>query len=104
MNSDRTGEKLAFLADAVAAGYNVVLCFIGVANPDTSEERIAMRVSQGGHDVPPEKLITRFPRTVANLRAAIQILPEVLIFNNDDLAAPFSKVAEFRKRGAVFNR
>jgi predicted ABC-type ATPase len=61
VNSDRTGEKLAFLADAVAAGYNVVLCFIGVANPDTSEERIAMRVSQGGHDVPPEKLITRFP-------------------------------------------
>ena len=63
--SDPAGEKLAFLTDAVATGYNVVLCFIGISGPETSEERVAMRVSQGGHDVPPEKLITRFPRTVA---------------------------------------
>ena len=95
--SDPAGEKLAFLTDAVAAGYNVVLCFIGISGPETSEERVAMRVSQGGHDVPPGKLITRFPRTLANLKAAIQTLPVVLIFDNDDLAVPFRKVAECRK-------
>jgi predicted ABC-type ATPase len=58
--SDPAGEKLAFLTDAVAAGYNVVLCFIGISGPETSEERVAMRVSQSGHGVPPEKLITRW--------------------------------------------
>ena len=94
--SDPAGEKLAFLTDAAATGYNVVLCFIGISGPETSEERVAMRVSQGGHDVPPEKLLTRFPRTVANLKAAIQTLPVVLIFDNDDLAVPFRKVAECR--------
>ena len=52
--SDPTGEKLAFLTDAVAAGYNVILCFIGISGAETSEERVAIRVSQGGHDVPPE--------------------------------------------------
>ena len=61
-----------------------------------------MRVSQGGHDVPPEKLMTRFPRTVANLKAAIQTLPIVLVFDNQDLAAPFRKVAECRNGKAVF--
>jgi predicted ABC-type ATPase len=100
--SDPAGEKLAFLTDAVVAGYSVVLCFIGISGPETSEERVAMRVSQGGHGVPPEKLITRFPRTVANLKAAIQTLPVVLIFDNDDLAAPFRKVAEYRNGKAVF--
>jgi predicted ABC-type ATPase len=45
-----------------------------------------MRMSQGGHYVPPETLIIRFPRTVANLQAAIQPLPMVLIFDNDVLA------------------
>ena len=94
--SDPAGEKLAFLTDAAATGYNVVLCFIGISGPETSEERVAMRVSQGGHDVPPEKLLTRFPRTVANLKAAIQTLPMVLIFDNDDLAVPFRSVAECR--------
>ena len=74
--------------DAVASGYNVVLCFIGISGPEISEERVAMRMSQGGHYVPPDKLIIRFPRTVANLKAAIQPLPMVLIFDNDVLLWP----------------
>ena len=94
--SDRAGEKLAVVMDAVASGYNVVLCFIGISGPEISEERVAMRMSQGGHYVPPEKLIIRFPRTVANLKAAIQPLPMVLIFDNDVLAMAFRRVAEFR--------
>jgi predicted ABC-type ATPase len=94
--SDPVGEKLRFLVDAATVGYNVVLCFIGIADPETSEARVAMRVSQGGHDVPSEKLASRFRRTIKNLKAAIQILPIVLIFDNDNLADPFRRLAEFR--------
>jgi len=54
-----------------------------------------MRVSQGGHDVPDDKLLTRFPRTLDNLRSAIQRLPHVLIYDNSDLGAPFRQVAIF---------
>jgi predicted ABC-type ATPase len=60
-----------------------------------SEERVAMRVLQGGHDVPPGKLKARFPRTLANLQRAVQALPHVLVYDNGDLARPFRKVAEF---------
>jgi hypothetical protein len=67
----------------------VVLCFIGISGPETSEQRVAMRVSQGGHDVPPDKLVARFPRTMVNLRGAIGELSQVIIFTNDDLAVPF---------------
>ena len=59
--SDPAGDKLSFLKEAVAAGYTVVLCFIGLEDAVLSEERVAMRVSQGGHDVPTEKLKSRFP-------------------------------------------
>jgi predicted ABC-type ATPase len=93
--SDPVGDKLGFLREAMAAGYTVVLCFIGVSGPKVSEERVAMRISQGGHDVPPEKLVARFPRTLANLKAAIRELPHVLIFDNDDLRTPFRQVAVF---------
>lgn len=55
--SDPAGEKLKFLKEAAAAGYTVVLCFIGISGPEVSEERVAMRVTQGGHDVPAEKLV-----------------------------------------------
>ncbi len=91
--SDPVGDKLRFLKAAAQSGYTVVLCFIGISGPETSEQRVAMRVSQGGHDVPSDKLVSRFPRTLANLRAAIRELPCVLIFDNDDLAASFRRVA-----------
>ena len=55
-----------------------------------------MRVSQGGHDVASDKLIARYPRTLANLRTAIHKLPHVWIFDNDDLRIPFRQVAVFR--------
>src|SRR5205814_4522671 len=92
---DPVGDKLAFLKQTAQAGYAVVLCFIGIADARTSEQRVAMRVSQGGHDVPSEKLIARFPRTLANLSAAIRELPCVLIFDNEDLRAPFRPIAGF---------
>lgn len=93
--SDPVGDKLSFLRAAAAAGYAVVLCFIGISNADVSDTRVAMRVSQGGHDVPTEKIPARFPRTMANLRRAIGELPHVLVFDNDDLDHPFRLVAEY---------
>jgi len=93
--SDPVGDKLTFLKETAKSDYTVVLCFIGISGPDISEERVAMRVSQGGHDVPAEKLISRFPRTLANLKAAIRELPHVLVFDNDDLRTPFRQVAMF---------
>jgi predicted ABC-type ATPase len=94
--SDPVGDKLAFLRQAAEFGYTVVLCFIGIASPRISEERVAMRVSQGGHDVPSEKLISRFPRTLSNLRAAVRELPWVFVFDNNDLRTPFRQVAVFQ--------
>ena len=93
--SDPVGDKLGFLKKAAESGYAVVLCFVGIAGAATSEQRVAMRVSQGGHDVPPEKLVQRFPRTLSNLAAAIRELPCVLIFDNDDLKVPFRHVATY---------
>ena len=99
--SDPVGEKVKFLGEAARSGYVVVLCFIGLDSAKTSEQRVAMRVSQGGHDVPTEKLAARFDRTLANLHRAIRELPFVQVFDNNDLGHPFRKVAEFEGGRAV---
>jgi predicted ABC-type ATPase len=93
--SDPVGDKVAFLAEAAERGYVVVLCFIGLSGPDQSAERVAMRVSQGGHDVPDDKLQARYSRTLANLRAAIARLTHVEIYDNSDLDLPYRPVAVF---------
>lgn len=93
--SDPVGDKIAFLEEVAQRGYTVVLCYIGLSTADQSIERVAMRVSQGGHDVPEVKLRSRFPRTLANLQAAIGRLPHVLIYDNSDLAEPYQSIADF---------
>jgi predicted ABC-type ATPase len=90
-----SARKLAFLKTAAQAGYTTVLCYIGISGPDVSGQRVAMRVSQGGHDVPTEKLIARFPRILVNLKAAVRELPQVWVFDNGDLRVPFRLVAVF---------
>lgn len=94
--SDPVGEKVNFLAEAVRAGYRVVVCFIGLASASLSESRVAMRVSQGGHDVPSDKLQARYPRSLENLRRAVSQLPHVRIYDNSDLASSFRLVAVFQ--------
>jgi predicted ABC-type ATPase len=93
--SDPVGDKIAFLEEAARRGYVVVLIYIGLSGPDQSLERVAIRVSQGGHDVPDDKLLSRFSRTLTNLRAAIARLPHVLVYDNSDLNDPYSQVAVF---------
>ena len=95
--SDPGGEKVAFLKETANAGYAVVLCFIGIPNAQISEQRVAMRVSQGGHDIPTEKLKARFPRTLRNLQRAVKELPCVLVFDNSELRYPYRHIASLMK-------
>jgi predicted ABC-type ATPase len=93
--SDPVGDKLDFLKQAAKKGYTVVLVFIGLDGPGLSQERVAMRVLQGGHDVPTEKLQARYPRTMENLAKAVKELGHVIVFDNSDMRRPFRRVAAF---------
>jgi predicted ABC-type ATPase len=94
--SDPVGEKVDFLKRAESQGYSVVLFFIGIDSPQTSEERVAMRVSKGGHGVPTEKLAERYPRILRNLERALRELSNVLVYDNSDLERPYRLVAARR--------
>jgi predicted ABC-type ATPase len=93
--SDPVGEKVEQLASYAALGYSVVLIFILIESVDESSRRVSIRAIQGGHDVPDEKLRARFDRTRANLVRAIQRLPHVLVFSNQDLSNPYQLVAHY---------
>ena len=77
------------------------MVFIRIDSPDTSKQRVAMRVMQGGHDVPDEKLEARFKRTLANLERAIKELPVVVVFDNTNLARPFQLEAVYKNGSRI---
>ena len=93
--SDPQGAKLAFLSRARAAGFRVFLVFIGISDPELSIARVMQRVEEGGHDVPDDRLRGRYPRTMANLRAAISVVDEAFLFDNSSDREPFRAVAIF---------
>ena len=93
--SDPVGSKLDFLERARAAGFLVTLVFICVEHAAISIGRVEQRVAQGGHDVPVDRLLTRFPRTLKNLRGAVPIVNEAFLFDNSDPDAPYRPVAVY---------
>ena len=91
--SDPVGDKVEFLRAAQEVGFTVLLIFIGIDSSSLSDDRVAMRVSQGGHDVPPVKIAERFPRVMRNLKRALVELPNVWVYDNSDLNAKYRLVA-----------
>ena len=93
--SDPAGEKVAFLREVRAGGYAVFVVFIGLTSSDLAIARVMQRVEAGGHDVPDEKIVARFPRTLDNLRQAIAFVDHVFLFDNSSADEPYRFVAEF---------
>lgn len=91
--SDSQGDKLNFLKETERSGYTVLLIFIGIAQPEISDQRVAMRASRGGHDVPRQKLFDRFPRTMNNLKRALVELSNVWVYDHSDLDIGYRLVA-----------
>lgn len=61
--------QLALMREARASGLSPTLLYFSVADPDICLQRIARRVAEGGHDVPPAAVRRRFARSHANLGA-----------------------------------
>lgn len=93
---DPVGAKVDFMAEADALGFDVQLIYIGIEDAEFSAERVAARVRAGGHDVPLEKILARYARTLENLERAIDRLPRVTLYDNSSFDEPFRLIAEFR--------
>lgn len=101
--SDPAGAKLRFLDQARRRGFAVFMVFIGLDGPMLSVARVKHRVAHGGHDIPDAKLRARFPRILANLRAAIPVADEAFLFDNSSYDEPYRIVAVYQ-RGSLIER
>ena len=82
--SDPASDKLNFLEEAVRRGYFVVLLAVGLDSPEKSKERVALRVSRNGHNVPPQKIIERYPRVLSNIVKGVSLASIALVVDNSE--------------------
>lgn len=76
------------LQEALAAGIEVRMWFVGLSNPELHLARVRSRVAHGGHDIPEAKIRERYDRSRINLIALMPRLTELRVFDNSLEADP----------------
>jgi predicted ABC-type ATPase len=79
-------SKLALIAEAQAQGFFVMLLVVCLDDPQRLLARVAGRVTEGGHAVPAERILARYPRTLQNLTQAVRLADVAVLYDAQDVA------------------
>ena len=79
-------SKLALIQEAQAKGFFVLLLVVALDHPERLLARVAQRVTEGGHHVPPERILARYPRTLAHLTHALRLADAAILYDSADLS------------------
>ncbi len=86
-------SKVELLREAEAAGYRTSLHILMVP-VELAVVRVGLRVEQGGHDVPEEKIRSRHDRLWAHVRDAIGVVDEGTVYDSSS-ARGYRRVATY---------
>ncbi len=75
-------DKVDFLKKAQDAGYRTYLYFIATQDPIVNISRVKNRVKLGGHNVPQDKIVSRYYRSLKLLSEAVKYSSRAYIFDN----------------------
>ncbi len=75
-------DKIEFIQLAKSKGFFVRLYFIGTSSPIINIKRVARRVQSGGHNVPTDKIVERYYRSLALYVAAARIADKTYLYDN----------------------
>lgn len=75
-------DKVALLAKAQALGYRTYLYYIATDDPAINVARVKARVALGGHDVPEDKIVSRYARSLNLLLEAVKHTNRAYLFDN----------------------
>ncbi len=79
LSSERNVE---LLKRAKAKGYRIEAIFVLTADVQINIERVKNRVRNGGHDVPDNKIVSRYYKSLANLSELIKIADVMWVVDN----------------------
>ena len=74
-------SKLALITQAQSMGFDVVLYVVSVDDPQRLLARVRQRVREGGHNVPAQRILERYPRTMANLKKAVRLADLAFVYD-----------------------
>lgn len=75
-------DKVELLRLAQESGFRTYLYFVATQSPEINIERVRYRVTQGGHDVPADRIRERYGRSLDLLYDALRHCNRAYLFDN----------------------
>ena len=91
--------KLDLIANAQRQGFTVALDVVALDDPQRLLGRVAQRVREGGHPVPPERILARYPRTMALLAQAVRQADVAYLYDAAEVRAGGPQLVAVRSAG-----
>lgn len=91
-----TLSYVKFVEECKEKGYETVLIYVWLNSPELAINRVAQRVSRGGHNIPKDVIIRRYHKGIQNLRKYfVNLCDGWMIIDNSGQQTVF--VAESKK-------
>ena len=87
-------DKVALLKQAQSLGYRTYLYYIATEDPAINVARVKARVNLGGHDVPEDRIVSRYARSLDLLLEAVKHTNRAYLFDNSRQGTEHLWVAE----------
>jgi predicted ABC-type ATPase len=79
---------LRLLGEAARTGIEIFVWYVGLESPQLHIDRVAARVSRGGHPIPEETIRRRYELSRLNLIQLLPSLTALRVYDNSDEAEP----------------
>jgi len=79
-----TANKFDFYKQCIEKGYKVTVVFVGTESFEINIQRVAKRVKEGGHGVDPEKIKSRYYKSMELLFPLTLFSNTLFIYDNSD--------------------
>jgi predicted ABC-type ATPase len=74
------------LRKAKSARFRIHLLYIALSSPELHIQRVRLRVSQGGQDIPDQDIRRRWARSLAHAPEALRLSDEAVVFDNSGIS------------------
>ena len=79
-----TARNLELLRQAKEQGYEIHAVFVLTNDPAINVQRVQHRANAGGHDVPKDKIVSRYEKSLLNLSQLVRIADHTWIIDNSE--------------------
>ncbi|UKS26718.1 zeta toxin family protein [Paenibacillus sp. HWE-109] len=80
------GYALRLIKEAKANNFEIITFYVGLGDPNLNIQRVAIRVKNGGHQIPTKDILRRHHTSFENLLTHMNLIDNLIVIDNSSLS------------------